>query len=69
MVTIELGNISSKEQAERIYNKIEGKSYYNFRVDFGNCAGNYPVSVTTYLEGAEEDEVKEMLFFVMAQEL
>lgn len=69
MVTIELGNIGSKEQAERIANKLNGKTYYNFKVEYAPCAGNYPVSVSTDYEGAEEEEVKEMLIFVMACEL
>ena len=69
MITIELGNIGSKEQAEKIANKLNGKTYYNFQVEYGICAGNYPVSVSTDYEGAEENEVIEMLMFVMACEL
>ena len=69
MITIELGNIGSKEQAEKIANKLNGKTYYNFQVEYGICAGNYPVSVSTDYEGAEENEEIEMLMFVMACEL
>lgn len=69
MITIELGNIGSKEQAEKIYNKLNGKTYYNFKVEYSPMMGNYPVQVTTDYEGAEESEVKEMLMFVMACEL
>lgn len=69
MISIELGNIGSKEQAEKIANKLNGKTYYNFQVEYGICAGNYPVSVSTDYEGAEENEVIEMLMFVMACEL
>lgn len=69
MITIELGNIGSKEQAEKIAKKLNGKTYYNFQVEYGICAGNYPVSVSTDYEGAEENEVRGMLMFVMACEL
>ena len=69
MITIELGNIGSEEQAKKIANKLNGKTYYNFKVEYNISAGNYPVSVSTSYEGAEEIEVKEMLFFVMACEL
>ena len=69
MITIELGNIGSKEQAEKIAKKLNGQTYYNFQVEYGIYAGNYPVSVSTDYEGAEENEVIGMLLFVMACEL
>ena len=69
MITIELGNVYSEEQAERITHKLNGKSYYNFRVDYGICANNYPVSVSTDYEGAEESEVIHRLLYEMACEL
>lgn len=69
MTTIELGNIGSKEQAEKIANKLNGKTYYNFQVHYGIYAGNYPVSVSTDYEGATEQEITEMLLFVLACEL
>lgn len=33
-ITIELGNVGSKEQALRISEKLNGKTYYNFQVDY-----------------------------------
>ncbi len=69
MITIELGNVGSKEQAEKIAKKLNGKTYYNFQVEYSSCAGNYPISIGTDYEGAEEKKVKEMLMFVMACEL
>lgn len=68
-VTIELGNVGSKEQAEKIAEKINGKTYYNFQVQYSPDAGNYPVIVFTDYKDADESEVKEMLMFVMACEL
>jgi hypothetical protein len=69
MVTIELGNVHSKEQAQKIIEKLSGQTYYNFQVDYGVYAGNYPVTVSTDYPGATEEEVKNMLLFVMACEL
>lgn len=69
MVTIELGNVSSKEQAQRLIEKLSGKTYYDFQVDYSVSAGNYPVTVSTDYPGATEEEVKNMLLFVMACEL
>jgi len=68
MITIELGNIGSKEQAEKLVKRLSGKTYYNFTVEYGSCGGNYPVSVSTEYVGAIE-EVKNMLLFVLACEI
>ena len=69
MITIELGNIGSKEQAEKLVKKLSGKTYYNFIVEYGSCMGNYPVSVSTEYSGAIEEEVKNMLLFILACEI
>ena len=66
MITIELGNFYSEEQAERIRHKLNGKSFYNFQVDYGIYINNYPVSVSTDYEGAEENEVIHRLLYEMA---
>jgi len=69
MTTIELGNIGSKEQAEKIAEKLNGKTFYNFQVEYSIYMGNYPVCVSTENETATEEEIKEMLLFVLACEL
>lgn len=69
MTTIELGNIGSKEQAEKLSAKLTGKTYMNFIVDFGACAGNYPVSVSTERADTTEDVLKNMVLFYLACEL
>jgi hypothetical protein len=69
MITIELGNIGSEKQALRIREKLEGKTYMEFIVEYGICAGNYPVTVSTNYEGATMDEFRNMLGFVMACEM
>jgi len=69
MTTIELGNVQSEDQAKKLVEKLNGKTYYNFSVQYGTYAGNYPVTVTTEYEGAKKKEVKSMLMFVMACEM
>lgn len=69
MTTINLGNIGSKEQAERLVNKLSGKTYYNFIVEYAVAAGNYPVMVSTDYKGAKKKDVRNMLMFVTACEL
>jgi hypothetical protein len=69
MIVIELGNIGCEDQAKKIVAKIQGQTYYDFIVQYGVCAGNYPVSVMTEYEGAIEEEVRSMLLFVLACEV
>lgn len=69
MTTIELGNIGSKEQAEKIAKKLNGKTYYNFIVSYGICAGNYPVSVSTEYQDCDINEFRQMVLFFLACEL
>jgi hypothetical protein len=67
--TIELGNIGSKEQAEKLTLKLAGETYMNFIVDYAIAAGNYPVAISTEREGTTEDELKDMVLFYLACEL
>ena len=69
MTTIELGNIGSKEQAEKLIAKLTGKTYMNFIVNYGIYVGNYPVSVSTERPETTEDELKDMVIFYLSCEL
>mgnify|MGYP003598209474 CR=1 FL=1 len=69
MTTIELGNIGSKEQVEKLTLKLSGKTYMNFIVDYAIAAGNYPVSISTERPETTEDELKDMVLFYLACEL
>jgi hypothetical protein len=68
MTTIELGNIGSKEQVEKLTLKLSGKTYMNFIVDYAIAAGNYPVSISTERPDTTEDELKDMVLFYLASE-
>ena len=69
MTTIELGNIGSKEQVEKLISKLSGKTYMNFIFDYSIAAGNYPVSISTERTETTEDELKDMVLFYLAFEL
>lgn len=69
MTTIQLGNIGSKEQVEKLTLKLSGKTYMNFIVDYAIAAGNYPVSISTERPETTEDELKDMVLFYLACEL
>lgn len=68
MTTINLGNIGSKEQAEKLASKLNGKTYYNFFVGYSSMCGNYPVSVSTDHENATKKELRKMVLFYLACE-
>lgn len=69
MITIELGNIGSKEQVEKLTLKLSGKTYMNFIVDYSIAAGNYPVTISTERTETTEDELKNMVLFYLACEI
>jgi len=69
MTTIELGNIGTEEQAKKIKNVLEGKSFYNFRVEYANMMQNWPVSVSTEYQDTTEEELREMVLFNLALEI
>jgi hypothetical protein len=68
MTTIELGNIGSKTQAEKLVSILGGQTYMNLIVDYSISAGNYPVSVSTEREETTESELKDMVLFYLASQ-
>jgi hypothetical protein len=69
MTTIELGNIGSKEQVEKLIAKLSGKTYMDLIVSWSIDCHNYPVSIITEYPNVTEDELKDMVLFVLACEL
>lgn len=69
MTTIEIGNVGSKEQAEKIVNALAGRTYMHFEVGYSICAGNYPVLVWTTRLDTSEEELRQMVLFCLACEL
>lgn len=66
MTTIELGNIGSRQQVEKLISKLSGQTYMNFIVDYAVMAGNYPVYISTERENTTEEELKNMVLFYLA---
>lgn len=66
-----LGNFSSKERVLRIKEILEEKSYFNFRVHYGNHAGNWSVIVTSEHEEAVKypQEATDMIVYLLACEV
>ena len=65
---IDLGNIGSKEQVEKIITAIDGKTYMNFKVEYGIDTGNYPTTVSSDYN-ANKSKITEMLLFCLATAL
>jgi len=68
MTTIEIGNIGSKEQVEKLMLKLNGKTYMNFNVGYGVYAGNYPTTISTE-SNVTESELKDMVIFYLSCEI
>ena len=64
---IEIGNLD-KKAADKLYEKINGKSYMNFEVIRAPCPGGFGVSVQSTYD-APRDQIIGMLFYCMANEL
>lgn len=65
--SIFLGHLS-QENAERVAEKIEGKSYMNFHVCIAPMPGGPCVTVETQYDNTPE-KILGMLLFVMASEM
>ena len=69
MTTVELGNIGTEKQAKRIYEKLNGKTFFNFIVSYSSEAGNWPVSISTERSKTSKKELTNMILFVLASEI
>ena len=69
MKTIVIGNIGSKEQAEKIQKLLTGKTYMSFIVDYSVSCGNYPVSISTERENTSNEELMQMALFYISANL
>ncbi len=57
----------SKEKALKVREKLEGKTYMNFRVDLGLCPSGYGVTISTDYSGASYSDIAEFLMSCMAE--
>lgn len=64
----ELGFFSRRE-IEGIAKKLNGKSYMNFVVKSGNCAGNHTLIVQVEDRDESPEEIKNFILFVALSEL
>ena len=69
MTAINLGNIGSKEQAEKIQSKLQGQSWMNFQVIICSMQNNWPVTVETEDTTVTKKQLRKMVMFTLATEL
>ena len=69
MTAINLGNIGSKEQAEKIQSKLQGQSWMNFQVIICSMQNNWPVTVATEDTTITKKQLRKMVMFTLATEL
>ena len=69
MTAINLGNIGSKEQAEKIQSKLQGQSWMNFQVIICSMQNNWPVTVATEDTTVTKKQMRKMVMFTLATEL
>ena len=58
MLAIKLKAISSTKQCEKIKERLEGKTFMKFHIEYGGVAGNNAIIVTGNAESS--DELREM---------
>ena len=71
MIEVFLGNdlgYLCESDCEAIKNKLEGRSFYSFMIDWSNNAGNCQLIIGTDYPDAKEEDVKSMFFNVLASE-
>ena len=65
MTTIDLGNIGSKKQADKIKETLQGQTFMDLQVIATPYMDNWPVTVATDYE-TTEDELKDFVLFYLA---
>lgn len=66
---VNLGTFSSKEQADKIVDALEGETFFNFVVQYGNYANNYSVDVMTEYPDADQGRFEKMVMHLLARSI
>lgn len=49
------------EQAKKIKETLQGKTYFDFQVSHGGVAGNHTITVISHTEGYTNEDLKNMV--------
>ena len=64
LTQISIDGYFSKEVCEKLKEKLSGKSYMKFQIEYSNCAGNCTLMISTSYPETTEEELQSMFFFV-----
>jgi hypothetical protein len=59
----------STDTAKRIKEKLEGKTFFNFQVEFGGIAHNNQIIIMSDAEGYADQDLAEMAIFYAFNEI
>lgn len=68
MVRYELPGFYSTKQCQRIKEKLQGRTFMNFDVQYGGVAGNNSILITSN-EECDEKELQHMIMFFILNEI
>jgi hypothetical protein len=60
MAKYQIQGYFSTKDCQRIKEKLQGKTYMNFNIQYGGIAGNNEIIVTSNNENYNDSELKEM---------
>lgn len=69
MTSITLSGNYYKSAAEQIKKVMQGESFYNFQIEYSNCAGNCNIIVSKSRPDSTEKELEVMFYFVAMNKL
>ena len=69
MIRYTIEGYFDKNQAEKIKQKAQGKTYFNFNVEYGGMADNNTVIVTSNTKGYTDEELKNMFIWYMFSQI
>lgn len=69
MIEVIMGGYYTERQCEKIKEKMQGKTFFNFDITYSNNAGNCSLIVKSDIIGYTSEELKEMFVFCCISEL
>lgn len=69
MIETIINGYFTKEQCEQIIKKMQGKSFFDFKISYGNYAGNCTLVVRSDITGYTSQELKNMFIYCCISEL
>lgn len=62
MISFEIPGYFARSDAENIKNKIEGKTFFKFKIEYASLAGNCVVRVSSETPGYTVQEMRETFY-------